>query len=56
LLLRVIVHPATVTDRGGARIVLEEVPTTFPALRRAWVDMGYQGTQLSWAQQMLGGR
>jgi hypothetical protein len=53
-MLRVVVHPAPVTDRGGARVVLEEVPTTFPTLRQVWVDRGDQGTLLGWAQQTLG--
>lgn len=52
--LRVVVHPANVTDRDGARLVLDGVPTAFPTLDHIRVDMGYRGRLVDWAQQTLG--
>jgi putative transposase len=54
LVLRAVVHPANVADREGARAVLAAVPTTWPDLRQIWVDAGYQGQVLSWAEHTLG--
>lgn len=54
LVLRAVVHPANIADRDGARRVLEQVPTTFPDLRQVWVDAGYRGQLVTWAEQTLG--
>lgn len=53
-MLRVVVHPANVADRDGAMDVLQAVPASYPDLATVWVDMGYRGRLLSWAEQTLG--
>jgi putative transposase len=52
--LRAVVHPATIPDQTGARILLQAVPDDFPDLRQIWVDAGYRGRVLDWAEQTLG--
>jgi putative transposase len=54
LVLSVVVHPANVADRDGARQVLASVPTAFPEVRQVWVDAGYRGTVVDWAKTALG--
>ena len=47
LLLRVVVHPANIQDRDGARLVLEEpVCHGLPRLRKLWADTAYSGAKL----------
>ncbi len=54
LLLQVKVHSADLTDREGAKVVLEIVQQNYPQLRKVWVDMGYQGQLLhEWVTQNL---
>jgi len=50
LLLNVVVHPADVQDRDGARLVLD--PRTrrlFPFIERIFADAGYQGAKAATA-------
>lgn len=54
LLLKVVVHPADVSDRDGAKQVLAGITTTFPRLERIWADMGYQGALVDWVRTDLG--
>lgn len=54
LVLQAVVHAANITDRDGARMVLAGVPSTFPALTHVWVDAGYSGQLVPWAEQTLG--
>ena len=49
LLLAVVVHPADVQDRDGARLVLAGLEGRFPRLVLVWADGGYAGTLLVWA-------
>lgn len=49
LLLAVLVTPASVQDRDGARLVLARLPGGAKKLRRLWVDGGYRGQLLDWA-------
>lgn len=44
LLLRAVVHSASVQDRPGARLVLTGIRTRFPLLGLVWVDGGYVNT------------
>jgi Transposase DDE domain len=46
LLLRVVVHPASVQDRDGATVVLAALaaPGAFPRLRQLWADAAYAAT------------
>jgi len=54
LVLRVLVHPANISDRDGARLLLADVPVRWPSLRRLWVDAGYTGRLLDWVRETLG--
>lgn len=47
-------HAANLSDRDGARQVLATVPAHFPSLQHIWVDAGYTGELVTWAQQRLG--
>lgn len=52
-LLRVVVHPANVQDRAGARLVLEQLPSN-PRLKEIRVDQGYNSEPLTeWCQANL---
>ena len=53
-MLRAVVHPADVSDREGAKLVLGGITAHFPTLRHLWVDAGYQGTAVTWIEQTLG--
>jgi putative transposase len=54
LILAVVVHPANLQDRDGARLVLEKLTGCFGWLRLIWVDGGYAGGALShWLQALL---
>lgn len=54
LVLRAVVHAANLSDRQGARQVLDAVPECFPTVQHIWVDAGYTGEVVTWAQQRLG--
>jgi transposase len=52
--MRAVVHAADISDREGARLVLEGIGARHPTLRHLWVDSGYQGPTVSWIEQELG--
>ena len=53
LLLFVLVHPANLQDRDGARLWLEQIRARFPRLKLIWADGGYAGPKLNdWVQRM----
>jgi putative transposase len=54
LLLQVVVHPANLQDRDGARLVLTGLGQSFPRLHHLWTDQGYTGPLLDWIKQELG--
>lgn len=54
LLLNVVVHPANVMDRDGARLLLDGQAAAQPRLAHLWVDAGYQGTCVTWIEETLG--
>jgi len=55
LLLNVVVHPAAVQDRDGARLVLDtRTRRLFPFIERVFADAGYQGTALAAAVAKTG--
>jgi transposase len=41
--LSVVVHPADIQDRDGARLVLQKARRSFPFIERIFADAGYQG-------------
>ena len=54
LILAVVVHPANLQDRDGARLVLAKLADTFHQLRLIWVDGGYAGPVLAqWLRSFL---
>ena len=48
LLMAVVVTPASVQDRDGARLLLSRLGGACKKLRRIWVDGGYRGQLLDW--------
>jgi transposase len=55
LLLKVVVHPADVQDRDGARLVLDRrTLRLFPFIKRIFADAGYQGAKTAAAIAKLG--
>jgi putative transposase len=56
LLLRAVVHPASVQDRDGAKFVLAELaaPGAFPRLRHLWADAGYAAAAVERAARYAG--
>ena len=56
LLLWVIVGPANVQDRAGARPRLQAVSQRFGTLRKIGADRGYAGALVQWFQAQVGAR
>ena len=54
LLLKARVHAADITDREGARLLLDKVSDEFPRLQHVWADMGYRGKAVEWIKEHLG--
>jgi putative transposase len=54
LIPAVVVHPANIQDRDGARLVLAKLTHAFGWLRLIWVDGGYAGSPLAqWLKELL---
>ena len=41
-----VVHPADIQDRDGARLVLRQARRLFPFIERIFADAGYQGPKM----------
>jgi putative transposase len=54
LLLAVVVHPADIQDRDGAKLVLEKVRDQLPRLQLIWADGGYAGELINWVRDRFG--
>jgi putative transposase len=50
LLLDVVVHPADIQDRDGAKLILKKVLDQFPSLQLIWADGGYRGSLIEWVK------
>jgi putative transposase len=50
LILAVVIHPADVQDRDGAKLVLGELRDRFTRLRLIWADAGYAGQLVDWVR------
>jgi len=48
----VVVHPADIQDRDGAKLVLERITHTFSRLRLIWADGGYAGRLIEWVYRL----
>jgi putative transposase len=53
LLLRVVVQPASLQDRDGAKLVLAGLDARFPRIRQLWADQGYAGPVRTWITETL---
>ena len=51
LLLKVVVHSASIQDRDLPKIVFEELRPQFPFLELIWADGGYRGQLENWVKQ-----
>jgi putative transposase len=56
LILLVIVHPADVQDRDGARLLLAMLVGRFSRLQLIWADAGYAGQLIGWVSQQFKSR
>ena len=54
LLLAVVVHPADIQDRDGAKLMLSKLLGLFPRLKLVWADSAYAGQLVDWAYAMGG--
>lgn len=54
LLPAVVVHPANMQDRDGAKLVVSKLLGRFPRLRGVWADAGYAGQLVEWVLAMTG--
>lgn len=54
LLLAVVVHPADMQDRDGAKLVVSKLLGRFPRLRVIWADAGYAGQLVDWVLATTG--
>ena len=54
LLLKVVVHPASLHDRLGAKLVLGALGSGYPRLQLIWADQGYAGALRQWTTEHTG--
>ena len=54
LLLAVVVHPADMQDRDGAKLVISKLTGRFPRLSLIWADGGYAGKLIQWVATLTG--
>ena len=54
LLLAVVVHPADIQDRDGAKLVINKLMGRFRRLRLIWADGGYAGRLVDWVETLAG--
>jgi putative transposase len=54
LILAILVHAANLSDRDGARLLLQKLVGRFPRLIHLFADHGYTGPLIAWIQELLG--
>ena len=54
LVLAVVVHPADIQDRDGAKLVIDKLLDKFPRLRLICADGGYAGKLVEWVMSVSG--
>tara|TARA_B100000609_G_C17175781_1_gene414214 strand:+ start:851 stop:1225 length:375 start_codon:yes stop_codon:yes gene_type:complete len=54
LILAVVVHEASIQDRDGAKLVLEQFRRGFTRLKLIWADGGYAGKLIEWTKKEIG--
>jgi len=52
LLLLVVVHPANIQDRDGAKLLFEKARNLCPRLQLIWADGGYAGKLVGWVKSV----
>lgn len=53
LLLSVVVHPADIQDRDGAKLVISKIKGKFARLKLIWADGGYAGKLIDWVKENI---
>lgn len=53
LILHVVVHPASIQDRDGAKLVLAVLLKRFGWLQCIFADSGYAGELVNWCKRLL---
>ena len=53
-ILALVIHPADIQDRDGAKLVLKEMQYKYPLLKKILVDAGYRGALIEWALSAFG--
>lgn len=51
LLLKVVVHPANLHDRLGAKLALDALGSNLPRLQHIWADHGYASALRQWTRE-----
>ena len=54
MLLEVVVHPADIQDRDGARLLMAKLSGRFHELKLIWADGGYSGQLVDWVSEHTG--
>jgi putative transposase len=54
LVLKAVVHSASIQDRAGIPLLLAGIATLFPRLQHVWLDQGYTGSGRHWIEEQLG--
>jgi putative transposase len=54
LVMRAVVHPADITDRDGAKLLLAPLEGRLTRLQHIWADSAYSGQVREWIQATLG--
>lgn len=54
LLLKVVVHIASLQDREGVKLLLSPIKGVFPRMKKVWVDSAYTGKGREWIEQEMG--
>ena len=54
MVLAVVVHPADIQDRDGARLAVSKLQGRFSRLRLIWADAGYAGQLVDWIRTSAG--
>jgi len=47
-LIGIVVHSAAITDRNGAKLIIEKALRTCPTIQIFWADEGYTGKLIDW--------
>ena len=54
MLLEVVVHPADIQDRDGAKLLMNKLTGRFHELKLIWADGGYAGQLVDWVSEHTG--